>query len=171
MRRGVLAAAVSTAYDRVHWPVGKRRHGAPDRFGEGGGFSTLKEPLDDSATKFALERFVATFVSKVKRERALMLLGGSGRIEGLQRLHDWIDVKFQTLLQGSLGFPQHLQARFGDLQGVLVDDRGAWRTTIAGASWSAAGGFGALFVSDAGDLALLLAEIGPTTLVSALARR
>jgi len=54
--------------------------------------------------------------------------------------------------------------RFGDLRGVVIDTAGARHMTIAGAVSVTTGGFGAVFIADAGELALLVHEIGPPTL-------
>ena len=146
--------------------MGRRRHGEPDRFGQGAGVSPESRDVDVSVVEAAVKRFVATFVLKSKRERAQRFLLGhpERRIETLEQLPDWVEPSSRSDLDGNAGFPQHVQTRFGDLRGVLVNDHDACSVTIAGAVSLSTGKLGALFVADNADIALLVPEIGPPTL-------
>ena len=146
--------------------MGKRRHGKPDRFGQGGGFSQESRDVDASAVETAVMRFVATFVLKSNRKRAQRLLLGRPErlIETLQELPEWVEPSSRSDLDGNTGFPQHVQKRFGDLRGVLMNEHHACSVTIAGAVSLSSGGFGALFVADSAAIALLIPEFGAPTL-------
>lgn len=86
------------------------------------------------------------------------------RIEAIQSAYKWIDPSLQSELESNTGFPQHLRERFGDLRGVMLDDRGARHVTVAGAAVLSCGQFGSIFVADSSAMALLFPEIGPPTL-------
>ena len=146
--------------------VGKRRHGEPDKF-QRSGFAIDDRPASDDAALVAVKRFVETFVMKEKRERVqagLLHRSQQRRLETIQTAYKWIDPSLQTELEGNTGFPQHLHERFGDLRGVMLDDRGARKVTVAGASVLASGQFGSIFMADSSAIALLFPEVGPPTL-------
>jgi hypothetical protein len=146
--------------------VGKPRHGKPDRFGEGGGFSIKTEPVDDVELAAAVDGFVEAYVFETKRARVRKDILGRGekRASALENLPGAIPAAFQTPIIGKAGFPQHVQERFGDLRGVLVTDRDACKATIAGSVFAAmSNGFACVFI--AGPLALLLPEVGDSTVV------
>lgn len=146
--------------------MGKRRHGAPDRF-QSSGFAIDERPASDDAALVAAQRFVEAFVTKAKRERVqtgLLHRSQRRRIEAIQSAYKWIDPSLRSELEGNTGFPQHLRERFSDLRGVMIDGRGARHVTVAGAAALSAGQFGAIFVADASAMALLFPEIGHPTL-------
>lgn len=126
-----------------------------------------ERPATDDAERVAVSRFVETFITKVRRERVQTgLLHGDQqrRIETIQSAYKWIDPALLSELDGNSGFPQQLHQRFGDLRGVLVDDRGARHVTVAGAAALSTGQFGAIFIADDSALAILFPEIGAPTL-------
>jgi hypothetical protein len=146
--------------------VGKRRNGAPDKF-QSSGFAIDERPATDDAALVAVKRFVEIFVTKAKRDRVqtgLLHPGQRRRIEAIQSAYKWIDPSLQSELEGNTGFPQHLRERFGDLRGVMIDDRGARHVTVAGAAVLSTGQFGSIFVADSSAMALLFPELGPPTL-------
>lgn len=146
--------------------MGKRRHGDPDKF-QSSGFAIDERPASDDAALVAVQRFVETFVTKAKRDRVqtgLLHRSQQRRIEAIQSAYKWIDASLQSELEGNTGFPQHLRERFGDLRGVMLDDRGARHVTVAGAAVLSTGQFGSIFVADSSPMALLFPEIGPPTL-------
>jgi hypothetical protein len=122
----------------------------------------------DPAAMRAVRGFVATFVVPNKRERAQLFLLGrpERRIATLQELPQWVEPTAQTDLNGNTGFPAALEKRFGNLRGLLLDDEGTSNCTIAEAV-ETADEFGALFISDSGEIALLIPEVGPPTLCEA----
>jgi hypothetical protein len=160
--RARAASLTSYAFD-----VGKHPRGKPERLGEGGG-SAVEEPIDDEVLEAAIRCFVDGFVIESKRERAQRLLRGRPArwTDTMEHLPTWVEPALQTELVGNASLPKQLQERFGSLRGVLIDSRGARRTTIAGAMWTTttSNGSGALFVSDSGELALLVPETGPPSL-------
>jgi hypothetical protein len=146
--------------------VGKRKRGEPDTF-QWGGFAIDERPASDETALAAVTRFVETFVAKHKRERiqaGLLHSKQQRRIESIQQVYKWIDPALQSELEGNTGFPQHLQERFGDLRGVMIDDRAARHVTVAGAAVLSSGQFGSIFMADSAAIALLFPEIGPPTL-------
>lgn len=83
----------------------------------------------------------------------------------IQSAYKWIDPSLlQSELDGNTGFPQHLHERFGDLRGVMLEDRGARHITVAGAAVLSSGQFGSIFVAHSSAMALLFPEVGPPTL-------
>jgi len=98
--------------------VGKPRHGKPDPFGQGAVYSTASEPVDAIELAAAVDRFVQAYVLSVKRERVHGKLIGRKRGETLRDLLAYVDPRYQTDLEGSSGFPQHLEQRFGDLSAL-----------------------------------------------------
>ena len=146
--------------------VGKRRHGEPDKF-QRSGFAIDERPASDDAALVAVKRFLEIFVTKEKRERVqagLLHRSQERRIETIQSAYKWIDPSLQSELDGNTGFPQHLYERFGDLRGVMIDDRGARHVTVTGAAVLSSGQFGSIFVADSSAIALLFPEVGPPTL-------
>jgi hypothetical protein len=146
--------------------VGKRRHGEPDPF-QSSGFAIDERPASDGAALVAATRFVETFITKVKRDRVqagLLHRTQRRRIEAIQSASQWIDPSVQSELEGNAGFPQHLRERFGDLRGVMLDDRRARHVTVAGAAVLSMGQFGSIFVADSSAMAILFSEVGPPTL-------
>lgn len=145
--------------------MGKPRHGKPDRFGEGGGFSTAIEPVEDVELVAAIDRFVQAYVIEEKRPRVHGKLIGPKRGDTLRGLHAVIDAKYSTDLEGNAGFPQHVQERFGDMRGILVAEFAAFKMTIAGAVYKAHLDLNesCLFVSSA--LAMFIPEVGDPTLL------
>ena len=127
-----------------------------------------EETIDEAAFEAAIQRFVAGFVIKTKRERALLMLRrehGFGRIQTLQKLPEWVDPALQTELgrtKANAALVRSIYARFGSRPGVLIDERGVHRVTMA--TGTDVGSWGALFISDDGEIAVLSREIGPPVL-------
>jgi hypothetical protein len=146
--------------------VGKRRHGDPDTF-QSTGFAIDERPASDDAALVAVTRFVNAFVTKARRDRiqtSLLHRNQRRRIEAIHGAYKWIDPTLQSELEGYTGFPQHLRERFGDLRGVMIDDRTARHVTVAGAAVLSSGRLGSIFVADSSAMAVLFPEIGPPTL-------
>jgi hypothetical protein len=146
--------------------VGKRRHGEPDRF-QHSGLAIDERPASDDAALDAVKRFVEAFITTSKRERVqagLLHRTQQRRIETIQSAHEWLDSSLQSELEGNAGFHQLLHERFGDLRGVMIDDRGERHITVAGAAVLSSGRFGAIFIADSSPIALLFAEDGAPTL-------
>jgi hypothetical protein len=146
--------------------MGRRKHGEPDPF-RTDGFPIDERPASDDEATAAVNRFVTPFVLEPKRERiraGLLHPKQQRRIESIHHAYKWIAPAVQTELEGNTGFPQHLHARFGDLRGVMIDERAARHVTAAGAAVLASGQFGAIFVADGASLALLFPETGCPTL-------
>jgi hypothetical protein len=147
--------------------VAKRRPRPPEPFAWDG----YDEPADALATASAMERFVATFVVAIKRERMLGMLfhkDQGKRIEAIQTADKWIDPTLrQAELVGDTGVPRHLKRRFDDLRGILFNEDRGRHVTIAGAAVLAKGAmgeWGAIFIADGKPISLLFPEIGPPTL-------
>jgi hypothetical protein len=124
-----------------------------------------KQQLPEQVTR-TIDAFLDGFVVKTKRERARKLLLGTSeqRIAALQKLPEWLEPALQTELKGKSASPQQLEARFGKLEGHLIDHSGVCRVTIDEAQGVADGGFGALFISDNGKVGLQIPEVGAPTL-------
>nr|MDQ3367928.1 hypothetical protein [Myxococcota bacterium] len=69
-------------------------------------------------------------------------------------------------LAGADCSPAGLQARFGELTGVHLDEAGARRTTIAGAL-ELGRGRATLFIGDSGRIAMITADDGAAFVCSA----
>jgi hypothetical protein len=69
-----------------------------------------------------IQRFIDCFIVETKRGRAKKLLLGTyeQRIEAIQKLPDWLDRAVQV--EADATTPKALAARFGQLQGELVDE-------------------------------------------------
>jgi len=144
--------------------VGKPRHGKPDTFGQGAVYSTASEPVDAIELAAAVDRFVQAYVLSVKRERVHGKLIGRKRGETLRDLLAYVDPRYQTDLEGSSGFPQHLEQRFGDLRGILISESSAFKMTIVAATYKASElSDSCLFIAP--HLALFLPEVGESTLI------
>ena len=144
--------------------MGKPRHGKPDPFGQGVRHATLTEPADAVALGAAVERFVQAYVFKAKREHVVGKLLGPNRGDTLRGLMSFVDSSYTTDLEGSTGFPQHLQERFGDLEGIFITERRAYKATIVAASYTAQElGDSCLFVAP--HLAMFFHEVGHPTLI------
>ena len=124
---------------------------------------------DEAAARAAVERFVTTFVEPSRRDRMVTMLlhkDRNKRCEAIQHVYKWIDPARQTELAGSVGTPEQLKKRFGELSGIVIDETSARHMTIAEATSRAANGFGAIFIADAQEIAVLFPEVGPPTLCS-----
>jgi hypothetical protein len=144
--------------------VGKPRHGKPDPFGHGARYSTTNDLADAAELSAAVESFVEAYVIKAKRERVLGKLLGPHRGDTLRGLIAVVDPRYQIDLEGSTGFPQHLEERFGDLHGVLIAERAAYRGTLVAACYKAKDlSDSCLFVAP--QLAMFFPEVGPSTLI------
>lgn len=144
--------------------MGKPRHGKPDPFGHGAVYSTASEPVDAAELAAAVDRFVQAYVLAAKRERVHGKLIGPKRGDMLQGLLAYVDPRYQTDLEGSSGFPQHLQERFGDVRGILISEFSAFKMTIVAAAYKASElSESCLFVAP--HLALFMPEAGESTLI------
>ncbi len=124
---------------------------------------------DELATSAAVQRFVMTFVDPSRRERMVTMLlhkDRNKRSEAIQHVYKWVDPTRQTELAGSAGMPDQLKKRFHELSGILIDEASARHVTIGEAASLATTGFGAIFIADGHDIAVLFPEVGPPTLCS-----
>lgn len=125
----------------------------------------VDQPVDTHGLNAALRLFVASFVVDDKRTQLhKRLLTAERRAETLATLPRWLAGRTAPLTGADLS-PAGLRARFGDLSGVHLDDRGARRVTIARAlqlSRSSA----SLFIGDSGRIAMVTAAGEPPTLCS-----
>ena len=125
----------------------------------------VDQVVDGHGLNAALRLFVAAFVVDDKRTQVhKRLLTAVRRLETLTTLPRWLAGRTSTL-DGADRSPAGLQARFGDLSGVHLDDSGARRVTIARAlqvSRSRA----SLFIGDSGRIAMVTAADAPPTLCS-----
>ena len=112
------------------------------------------EPVDQRALDAALRLFTSTFVVDDKRTQVhKRLLAMERRVETLETLPRWIRTRTAPL-EGADQSPAGLRARFGELVGIVVDEQGARRTTIAHAL-ELGRARASLFVADNGSLALI----------------
>jgi hypothetical protein len=124
-----------------------------------------REPVAQPALAAALRLFVAAFVVEDKRGQiAARLLTRERRLETLGTLPRWLGGRTADLV-GADRSPAGLQARFGELTGIHLDERGGARTTIAGALAAGRDAAG-LFIADSGRLALVLGVGVPPRLVT-----
>ena len=122
-------------------------------------------PVDRHALSAALTLFVTRFVTDDKRDQMhKRLLAAERRGETLIALVRWLHGT-NAVLVGADRSPAGLQARFGELTGVYVDESGAWKTTIAGAL-ELGRARAALFVGDTGRIAMITAAGQPPVLCS-----
>jgi hypothetical protein len=125
------------------------------------------QPVEPSGLDSALRLFVGRFVVEDKRGQIhKRLITAERRLETLGSLPRWL-TGTTAPLAGRDQSPAGLQARFGELTGVHLDEAGARRTTIAGAL-ELARGRASLFVGDTGWIALITAPAGPPLLCSRL---
>jgi len=123
------------------------------------------QPVDRHGLSAALRLFVTRFVIEDKRDQMhKRLLTSERRGETLAAVVRWIEGT-TAVLEGADRSPSGLQARFGDLLGVHLDEVGARRTTIAGAL-ELGRGRASLFIGDTGRIAMVTVEEGPPTLCS-----
>jgi len=123
------------------------------------------QPVDRHGLSAALRLFVTRFVIEDKRDQMhKRLLTSERRGETLAAVVRWIEGTTAVLV-GADRSPSGLQARFGDLLGVHLDEVGARRTTIAGAL-ELGRGRASLFIGDTGRIAMVTVEEGPPTLCS-----
>jgi hypothetical protein len=110
--------------------------------------------LLEPARGAAIRLFVKTFVVDEKQAQiAKRLATEERRLETIATLPRWIRTR-ATPLEGTDQSPAGLRTRFGDLVGVVLDEDGARRTTIAHAL-ELGRGRRTLFVADTGSLALI----------------
>jgi hypothetical protein len=125
------------------------------------------QPVERAGLDSALRLFVERFVVDDKRGQIhKRLLTAERRLETLGTLPRWL-AGTPAALEGRDQAPAGLQARFGELSGVHLDEAGARRTTIAGAL-ALDRGRASLFVGDTGWIALITTADGPTLLCSRL---
>lgn len=125
------------------------------------------QPVARSGLDSALRLFVDRFVVDDKRGQIhKRLLTAERRLETLGTLPRWL-AGTAAPLTGRDQAPAGLQARFGELSGVHLDEAGARRTTIAGAL-ELGRGRASLFVGDTGWIALITAADAPALLCSRL---
>ena len=119
--------------------------------------------VDHHALRAALTLFVSRFVIPVKRDQMhARLLTAERRRETLEALPRWLAGR-QAPLEGADQSPTGLSARFGELTGILLDPARARRTTIGG-TLALARGEVALFIGDAGRIALMFVGEAPPLL-------
>ncbi len=119
--------------------------------------------VDHHALRAALTLFVSRFVIPAKRDQMLArLLTAERRRETLEALPRWLAGR-QAPLEGVDQSPTGLGARFGELTGILLDPARARRTTIGG-TLALARGEVALFIGDAGRIALVYVGDAPPLL-------
>lgn len=112
------------------------------------------EPVDLRALDAALRLFASTFVVDDKRTQIhKRLLASERRVETLETLPRWIRTRTAPL-EGADQSPAGLRARFGELVGIVVDEDGARRTTIAHAL-ERGRARASLFIADSGNVALI----------------
>jgi hypothetical protein len=75
------------------------------------------------------------------------------RIEGLQKLYQWLRPEAMTELGGGAGFPHRLRERFGEIRGILVREGDALQVGAPHAAFLAAETSGALFLADTAPMA------------------
>jgi hypothetical protein len=115
------------------------------------------EAVDQRGLDAALRLFATTFVVEDKRTQIhKRLLTAERRVETLGTLPRWIRTRTAPL-EGAEQSPAGLRARFGELVGIVVDEGGARRTTIANALVLGRD-HAALFIADSGALALIMAS-------------
>lgn len=111
-------------------------------------------PVERAALNAALTLFVTRFVVADKRTQMhARLLTAERRGETLVALRRWLQGT-RSALAGADQSPTGIEARFGVLEGVLLDVSGARRTTIRGAL-ELGRGHDSLWVGDSGRMALL----------------
>lgn len=141
-----------------HAAMGTKRAGAPPP-------AAPSQPVDQRALGAALRLFVAGFVVEDKRDQMYKrLLASARRCETIEAVPRWIAVR-TTPLEGEDRSPAGLEARFGELSGIQLDEDGAHRTTIAGAL-ARARQRSSLFIGDSGQVALLTLATGTPLLCS-----
>ncbi|MEO0481505.1 MAG: hypothetical protein AAF196_18700 [Planctomycetota bacterium] len=116
-----------------------------------------------------LRAFINAFVASSRREGAAHLLRtykGRSRQE-LNTVLGWSREDRRTVLDGSTGFPQHLEQRFGDALGVDVrNSMKAIKLNAAEAACKAVDDLsGAILSLDPGALALVFYDPGPPSLL------
>ena len=122
-------------------------------------------PVDRHALAAALTLFVTRFVVENKREQMrTRLLAVERRSETLVAVVRWLHGT-TAMLEGADRSPAGLQARFGELVGVYLDEAGARRTTIANAL-DLGRARASLFVGDTGRIAMLTSADAPPVLCS-----
>ncbi len=123
--------------------------------------------MEHRALDAALRLFTATFVVDDKRTQVQKRLAtGERRGETLATLARWIRTRTAPLV-GVDQSPAGIRARFGELVGVVIDEAGAQRMTIADALQHGRGR-ATLFIADSGSLALITAPDAPPLLCSRL---
>jgi hypothetical protein len=124
-------------------------------------------PIDRTALGAALRLFVTRFVIADKQEQMhKRLFTAERRGETLVTIERWL-AGTRTELAGADRSPAGLEARFGPIMGVHLDEAGARRTTIAGAL-ELGRSRASLFIGDSGRIAMLTVEGGAPVLCSAV---
>ncbi|MDQ3340559.1 MAG: hypothetical protein M4D80_35830 [Myxococcota bacterium] len=125
------------------------------------------QPVDPRGLDAALRLFTTTFVIDDKRTQVhKRLVTAERRVETLTTLPRWIRTR-QAPLEGADQSPTGLRARFGELVGIVLDEDGARRTTIAHALELGRARV-SLFVADNGSVAMITATDAPPILCSRL---
>jgi hypothetical protein len=116
------------------------------------------EAVDQRGLDAALRLFTSNFVVDDKRTQVhKRLLTAERRVETLGTLPRWIRTRTAPL-EGAEQSPAGLRARFGELVGIVVDEDGARRTTIAHAL-ELGRDRTSLFIADTGGLALITGAV------------
>jgi hypothetical protein len=122
-------------------------------------------PVDRHGLRAALTLFVTRFVIEDKRDQMHQrLLAAERRGETLVAVVRWIQGT-RTQLEGADRSPAGLQARFGEVTGVYLDEDGARRTTIA-VALDLGRARPSLFIGDTGRIAMITNVDGPPVLCS-----
>jgi hypothetical protein len=114
----------------------------------------MTERLEQRALDAALRLFTTTFVVDDKQKQMQQRLAtAERRLETLEALPRWIRTR-NAPLEGADRSPAGLRKRFGELSGVVLDEAGATRTTIANAL-DQHRTTPSLFIADNGSLAMI----------------
>jgi hypothetical protein len=126
---------------------------------------TDDKPVDHKALDAALQLFVKAFVTDDKKKQMHdRLLAKDRRGETLEALPRWVGARTEELA-GKDKSPAGIAARFGELTGVHLDERGARRTSI-GRALELGRATTTLWIGDNGRMALITVAGGAPILIS-----
>ena len=139
--------------------MGKKREATP--------VAQVSVPVDRHGLNAALTLFVTRFVIEDKRvQMHQRLFTNERRTETLVAVVRWVQGT-KAPLEGADRSPAGLQARFGEVTGVYLDDDGARRTTLSGAL-DLGRAAASLFIGDTGRIAMITSVDGPPILCSSV---